>query len=121
MVEDADSLSENVVVQAVDDADDDIEMGEAAAASTKTSTSSSGWQARTIRGACAICLDHYKVGDVIVSSSNEQCRHAFHQDCVLDYFLHLHQGHEEEEEVAATLSAPCPCCRQSFCHPRRPY
>ena len=141
----SDSLWENVVQAVVDDASDhddsietagesredietaageslkDIETGEAAAAAASTASktaSSNGWQPATIQSGCAICLDPYDVGDAIVWSSNEQCRHAFHQDCVVDYFLHLRQNEnqeeEEEEVVASTLSAPCPCCRQSF-------
>ena len=141
----SDSLRKNVAHAAVDDASDhddrietagesledtetvgesleDIETGEAATVSTVSKPASgNGWLPATIENGCAICLDPYGVGDAIVWSSNELCRHAFHQDCVLDYFLHLHQKESQEEEkvVASTLlSAPCPCCRQSFCQPR---
>jgi hypothetical protein len=123
----SDSLGGNMVQAAVvDDADhdieteqvqEDIETGETTAASKTSSGRADGWQQRTIQSGCAICLDPYEVGDDIVWSSNEQCRHAFHQECVLDYFLHLHQ-YDKEEDIAATLSGPCPCCRQSFCQPR---
>jgi hypothetical protein len=120
VVDDADHDLETEQVQ------EDIETGETTAAS-KTSSGdgtrrATGWQPRTIQSGCAICLDPYEVGDDIVWSSNEQCRHAFHQDCVLDYFLHLQKHDKEEEEdivAIALLSAPCPCCRQSFCQPNR--
>jgi hypothetical protein len=106
----------------VEDDADDIETGEAAAAASTTTSSGiradNGWQPRTIQSGCAICLDPYEVGDAIVWSSNSQCRHAFHQDCILDYFLHLHQYNNKEEVDVASLSAPCPCCRQSFCQPK---
>lgn len=111
LVNHSDSPLETVVQAVADDAVD-IETGEAAANASKISR---GWQPATIQSGCAICLDPYEVGDAIVWSSNKQCRHAFHQDCILDYFLHLHKNDKEEEEVAAT--APCPCCRQSFCQP----
>jgi hypothetical protein len=114
-----DSPSENVVEADVDvDDATDMEAGEAAAAVVvAASNTASGWQPTTIQSGCAICLDPYEVGDAIVWSANEQCRHAFHRDCVLDYFLHLHQDDREEEVILSTLSAPCPCCRQSFCQP----
>lgn len=54
---------------------------------------------------CAICLESYEVGEHIVWSENEQCQHAFHQDCILDYLVRLED----------TSKNPCPCCRQQFC------
>ena len=48
---------------------------------------------------CPICLEEYKVGDEIAWSKNEECPHAFHFDCILEWLL----KHDE-----------CPLCRGDF-------
>jgi hypothetical protein len=53
---------------------------------------------------CAICLDTYKAGEFVVWSSNTECQHAFHRDCILDCFVNL-----KDDDMT-----PCPCCRQDF-------
>jgi hypothetical protein len=55
---------------------------------------------------CAICLDAYKPDDTVVWSSNIDCSHAFHQDCILDYLVKLKAWVKD--------TVPCPCCRQDF-------
>jgi hypothetical protein len=52
---------------------------------------------------CAICLETYKQGEMIVLSGNSSCTHGFHHECILDYLVR----YEKE-------GAPCPCCRQAF-------
>ncbi|GKZ00213.1 hypothetical protein MPSEU_000974300 [Mayamaea pseudoterrestris] len=59
---------------------------------------------RTASNVCAICLSDYQQGDAVVWSSNQNCRHAFHVDCMLDWLVKIPGG-------AAAL---CPCCRQVF-------
>lgn len=59
---------------------------------------------RTCPNCCAICLDPYKVDDVIVWSSSQDCRHVFHQECLV-----------EGLSRARSSEAPCPCCRIIFC------
>lgn len=56
---------------------------------------------RKINNCCAICLCGYDEGDTITWSIHESCRHAFHNECILDYL----QGQ---------ISTPCPCCRRDF-------
>ena len=51
---------------------------------------------------CTICLEDYKVGDVVCRSKNGAiagCFHKFHQDCITDWLM----NHDD-----------CPCCRTSF-------
>ena len=48
---------------------------------------------------CPICLDDFRQGDRISSSSTGQCHHTFHRDCILDWLL---------------TDDTCPCCRQNF-------
>lgn len=51
---------------------------------------------------CAICLGDYDVGDQVVWSSNQECPHAFHQECIIDWLIKMQPA------------TPCPCCRQEF-------
>jgi hypothetical protein len=60
-------------------------------------------QIETVSNECAICLDTYKPGESVVWSCNRNCPHAFHQDCLLDYWVKVNDN-----------SSPCPMCRQNF-------
>ena len=61
---------------------------------------------RTVPNCCIICLDQYKVGEMVVWSSGSQgCPHAFHRTCIIKYLDKIHK------RVART---PCPCCRRDF-------
>ena len=51
---------------------------------------------------CAICLGNYEVGEKVVWSSNEECPHAFHEECMVDWLTKMLDG------------TPCPCCRADF-------
>jgi hypothetical protein len=57
---------------------------------------------RRVPNGCAICLSGYDEGDKIVWSSNEECKHAFHDDCILIWLVKNQNG------------TPCPCCRCEF-------
>lgn len=61
-------------------------------------------QGRTVPNCCAVCLCPYEDGDSLVFSSNEECRHAFHDDCLVQWLGKMQDG------------TPCPCCRQTFVH-----
>ena len=52
-------------------------------------------------GECAVCLSPYKVGDVVLWSQNDDCRHVFHCDCMLTW-------------IVKKQSVECPCCRRKF-------
>jgi hypothetical protein len=60
---------------------------------------------RAVPNACAICLEAYKPDETVVWSSNIDCSHAFHQDCILDYAVN---------KLKVKDTVPCPCCRQDF-------
>jgi hypothetical protein len=60
---------------------------------------------RAVPNVCAICLEIYKPDETVVWSSNIECSHAFHQDCILDYAVKLNKAKD---------NVPCPCCRQDF-------
>uniref|UniRef100_A0A7S3KZG3 RING-type domain-containing protein n=2 Tax=Amphora coffeiformis TaxID=265554 RepID=A0A7S3KZG3_9STRA len=57
---------------------------------------------RKVPGVCAICLCAYEAGDVVAWSAEENCQHAFHNDCLVPWLAKKNEPH-------------CPVCRQSFC------
>ena len=48
---------------------------------------------------CPICLEPYREGDDICWSQNENCAHAYHLDCILDWLMN---------------SDECPLCRADY-------
>ncbi len=48
---------------------------------------------------CNICLEEYKVGEKIGWSKNDECYHAFHKDCIIEWLA----NHDE-----------CPICRNKY-------
>ena len=56
---------------------------------------------RLVPPTCAICLVSYSPGCYVTWSSNPDCIHAFHRDCILMWLL------KKEEPL-------CPCCRREF-------
>jgi len=57
---------------------------------------------RTVPNCCAICLGEYEVGDQVVWSTRDECGHAFHLPCIIDWFIKMQPA------------IPCPCCRAEF-------
>lgn len=57
---------------------------------------------RFVPATCAICLLQYSPGCYVTWSSNKECTHAFHRDCILMWLL------KKEEPYL------CPCCRREF-------
>ena len=66
---------------------------------------------KSLSNGCAICLSRYKVGDTLVWSTNPDCPHAYHQDCIIEYLARI------EDDNSTSSCMPCPCCRQDFCIP----
>lgn len=94
----------------------DINIGDSNDRPSNTNVSSKGGQTSTtlmgnfsnqdqdITDCCAICLDPYEIGDVVLWSANAECHHVFHEDCIMQWLL--------------TKADPaCPCCRQLFVNP----
>jgi len=83
---------------------------------------------RLVPSGCAICLSQFKVEEKISWSSNSDCPHVFHQDCLLKWFqavglkdqtkqlrIHPNMGGKEALELICRFPKLCPCCRQPFC------
>eukprot|EP00581_Thalassiosira_minuscula_P014580 CAMPEP_0183713286 /NCGR_PEP_ID=MMETSP0737-20130205/8167_1 /TAXON_ID=385413 /ORGANISM="Thalassiosira miniscula, Strain CCMP1093" /LENGTH=819 /DNA_ID=CAMNT_0025942047 /DNA_START=243 /DNA_END=2702 /DNA_ORIENTATION=- len=66
------------------------------------SASSSSQSSHKIPNQCAICLCDYEKGDIVVTSCNSECPHAFHQRCIVEWLVKMQEG------------TPCPCCRRQF-------
>ena len=60
---------------------------------------------RTVPPNCAICLLQYRPGNYVMWSSNGECRHVFHRDCILTWLL---------RKDDALCRYQCPCCRGEF-------
>jgi len=58
-------------------------------------------ETRLVPPKCAICLIYYEAGCYITWSSNQECIHVFHRDCILMWLL------TKDEPM-------CPCCRGAF-------
>mmetsp|Transcript_388 Transcript_388/g.641 ORF Transcript_388/g.641 Transcript_388/m.641 type:complete len:331 (-) Transcript_388:54-1046(-) len=70
---------------------------------------------------CAICLSEYEECDRVCWSSNIECSHVFHEDCVLQWLTSsgkkrsMSQHFTEHPTDAELLKNEfCPCCRQDF-------
>lgn len=59
---------------------------------------------RLVPGFCTICLSGFVAGSDIVWSSNKQCEHCFHSECMEQWLTKQQHG---EGPI-------CPCCRRDF-------
>jgi len=82
---------------------------------------------RLVPASCAVCLSELEVGQTISWSSNPNCLHVFHQECVVRWFLSVAKKNlmriSSNEGVVLDLttdplryefSKQCPCCRREF-------
>mmetsp|Transcript_21482 Transcript_21482/g.33229 ORF Transcript_21482/g.33229 Transcript_21482/m.33229 type:complete len:326 (-) Transcript_21482:147-1124(-) len=70
---------------------------------------------------CAICLSEYEKCDRVCWSSNIECNHVFHEDCILQWLIssgkkrsmnEFFTRHPTDEKLLEHEF--CPCCRQGF-------
>ena len=76
---------------------------------------------RSVPKFCAICLDEYEKNDRVCWSSNKECTHVFHEDCIQHWLMtsgkkrsanKYFSKHPTDKELLE--NADCPCCRQDF-------
>ncbi len=85
-------------------------------------------QLRQAPSGCAVCLSQFLANEKISWSSNADCSHVFHHECLLRWFqaegrktqkkqLQLRPNMSEEEalDLLFQFPKPCPCCRRTFC------
>jgi Ring finger domain len=72
--------------------------------SMQTTTTTTTEEEKDNSNICGICLEDLVTGQQCVSSSNSRCRHVFHEECIVEWFINRRDWF-------------CPTCRQSFvCH-----
>ena len=79
---------------------------------------------REVSSNCPICLCDFEEGQSVCYSSNPECPHAFHSDCILKWFIQVGRLHNDDiiigrrerltESRLLDYSFDCPCCRQPF-------
>jgi hypothetical protein len=77
---------------------------------------------RHVPGFCAICLGEYAPSETITWSSNPDCTHVFHQECIIKWLNTLGRKSPKYHLFSADPSVSqllnyqleCPCCRQEF-------
>lgn len=97
----------NVVTPVFDDIESNDESTEIYLNSSTKNKRTGEESKLTVPNSCAICLCSYDIDDVVVWSSNKDCVHAFHEECILQWLVKNQNGE-------------CPCCRTQFTDLPRP-
>ena len=59
----------------------------------------SSWRKPSRDDECCICLERYEPGQTICSAATDECKHVFHEDCMMHWF--------QDKDT-------CPICRTNF-------
>jgi hypothetical protein len=109
----------------VEDDDDNKYSALLIPCTSTTSSSSENLLTRTVIPTCAICLVQYKPGNYVTWSSNDECCHAFHRDCILIWLFKKDASNgrsrrnnagnnDGEDGEFGGGKYLCPCCRGEF-------
>ena len=71
---------------------------------------------------CAVCLEEYVAGERVAWSANPDCRHVFHENCLVEWLISLGKAKSKNvrfsdsptESELLDFDLECPCCRQAF-------
>ena len=100
-----------------------IEKSTDNAASTGNSVvSNSSPEKRAVPIFCAVCLMEYEVSERVCWSSNTECTHVFHEDCIVQWLVSSGRTKSKRqwfpenpsEKRLMCYELECPCCRQEF-------
>ena len=69
---------------------------------------------KPVSNTCAICLEPYQEGEVVVWSTNDSCQHVYHETCAVDYIMNFKYKGNDYQSRTKHKSTPCPVCRQPF-------
>mmetsp|Transcript_14170 Transcript_14170/g.39052 ORF Transcript_14170/g.39052 Transcript_14170/m.39052 type:complete len:246 (-) Transcript_14170:162-899(-) len=61
---------------------------------------------------CTICLEAFEAGQNIIFSTNPNCSHVFHEQCIMEHLMRFEA--EENQDSESPKGALCPCCRRVF-------
>mmetsp|Transcript_32449 Transcript_32449/g.68229 ORF Transcript_32449/g.68229 Transcript_32449/m.68229 type:complete len:456 (-) Transcript_32449:113-1480(-) len=67
---------------------------------------------RIVSATCIICLIQYTPNCYVSWSSNKECTHVFHRDCILMWLLKKDNNNDGGDQEGG--GALCPCCRREF-------
>lgn len=92
------------------DDDEECLLHQSGAKSQASAVSEGNESGDNLVACCCICLEPYRVGDVVAWSNNtsEECLHVFHRDCIYQWLENL--KHDE-----------CPSCRTIILQPHDPF
>lgn len=101
-----------------DDRATDVDDAEAKEPDADLSTT----EKRSVPIFCAVCLMEYAQNERVCWSSNYECTHVFHEDCILQWLVSLGRkrsgsrsfGRNPSDAKLLDYGMECPCCRQEF-------
>jgi hypothetical protein len=89
---------------------------------TTNNPASGSAEKRAVPIFCAVCLMEYEISERVCWSSNSECTHVFHEDCIVHWLVSSGRTKSKRqwfpenpsERRLMCYDLECPCCRQAF-------